>query len=367
MPSIWGYDALDLGDPWGIDTVDRRRGGARREGPVDHRLGRCRAARLLRCSSGSPAWGSPCGPRRFDQEAALARGISVRRVFAWSWGIAGAVAALAGVTLGSGPAAVTPSLGLIALAAFPAMILGGLDSPNGAVIGGLVIGVTQTLTAGYQPEYAAFLGNNFYVGHALRGDDRHPADPAVRPVRDQGGAAAMSPRLRLRTARPTPPWCASTATTCTSSRPARPASRWPCSIVLAALAPLELSDVPVLGARLRRHRRDRRHRSQPAHRVHRPGLARPRVLHRRRAPTSPATSAASRTGRSSCASCVAAAVGGLIGARHRTVRAASAWQLPRHHHARPGVPRSARVRELDVGHRRPERHTGGRRRRSSAR
>jgi branched-chain amino acid transport system permease protein len=98
-----------------------------------------------------------------DQEAALARGISVRRVFAWSWGIAGGVAALAGVSLGSGPGAVTPSLGLIALAAFPAMILGGLDSPKGAVIGGLLIGVTQTLTAGYQPEHAAFLGHNFHV------------------------------------------------------------------------------------------------------------------------------------------------------------------------------------------------------------
>jgi len=84
-------------------------------------------------------------------------------VFAWSWGIAGGVAALAGITLGSGPAAVTPSIGLIALAAFPAMILGGLDSPKGAVIGGLLIGVTQTLTAGYQPQYAAFLGENFYV------------------------------------------------------------------------------------------------------------------------------------------------------------------------------------------------------------
>ena len=57
----------------------------------------------------------------------------------------------------------TPSLGLIALAAFPAMILGGLDSPLGAVVGGVVIGLTQTLTAGYQPEYAAFLGTNFHV------------------------------------------------------------------------------------------------------------------------------------------------------------------------------------------------------------
>jgi branched-chain amino acid transport system permease protein len=87
----------------------------------------------------------------------------VRRVFAWSWAIAAGVAALAGVSLGSGPAAVTPSLGLIALTAFPAMILGGLDSPTGAVVGGVLIGITQTLTAGYQPRYAEFLGNNFYV------------------------------------------------------------------------------------------------------------------------------------------------------------------------------------------------------------
>jgi branched-chain amino acid transport system permease protein len=43
------------------------------------------------------------------------------------------------------------------------MILGGLDSPGGAVIGGMVIGVTQTLTAGYQPDHAAWLGANFHV------------------------------------------------------------------------------------------------------------------------------------------------------------------------------------------------------------
>lgn len=162
MPSIWGYDALDLGDPWGIDTVDI--GGVvlalkdlwtiALAGVV--LLGFFLFFRYSRMGVAMRA-------SALDQEAALARGISVRRVFAWSWGIAGGVAALAGVSLGAGPASITPSLGLIALAAFPAMILGGLDSPKGAVIGGLVIGVTQTLTAGYQPEYAAFLGNNFYV------------------------------------------------------------------------------------------------------------------------------------------------------------------------------------------------------------
>ena len=162
MPSIWGYDALDLGDPWGIDTVTV--GGVvlavkdlwaiALAGVV--LLGFFLFFKYSRMGVAMRA-------SALDQEAALARGISVRRVFAWSWGIAGGVAALAGVSLGSGPAAVTPSLGLVALAAFPAMILGGLDSPKGAVVGGVLIGVTQTLTAGYQPEYAAFLGNNFYV------------------------------------------------------------------------------------------------------------------------------------------------------------------------------------------------------------
>ena len=161
-PRIWGYDALDLGDPWGISTVTA--GGVVLAVKDLWTLGITAVVLLaffvfFRFSS----MGVAMRAAAFDQEAALARGISVRRVFAWSWGIAGAVAALAGVSLGSGPASITPTLGLIALAAFPAMILGGLDSPLGAVIGGIVIGVTQTLTAGYQPEYAAFLGNNFYV------------------------------------------------------------------------------------------------------------------------------------------------------------------------------------------------------------
>jgi branched-chain amino acid transport system permease protein len=45
--------------------------------------------------------------------------------------------------------------------AFPAIILGGLDSPAGAVLGGVIIGLTQTLTAGYQPRYAEWLGTGF--------------------------------------------------------------------------------------------------------------------------------------------------------------------------------------------------------------
>jgi branched-chain amino acid transport system permease protein len=96
-----------------------------------------------------------------DQEAAMAQGINPRVVFRTSWAIAGTVAALAGVMLASGPAALNPSIGLIALAAFPAMILGGLDSPLGAVVGGLIIGLVQQFTALLQPEYAPWLGTSF--------------------------------------------------------------------------------------------------------------------------------------------------------------------------------------------------------------
>jgi branched-chain amino acid transport system permease protein len=162
VPSIWGYDALDLGDPWGIDTVTAGDVVLSVKDLWAIGLAGAALAVFFVFFKFSPI-GLAMRASAFDQEAALARGISVRRVFAWSWAIAAGVAALAGVSLGSGPAAVTPSLGLIALTAFPAMILGGLDSPTGAVVGGVLIGITQTLTAGYQPRYAEFLGNNFYV------------------------------------------------------------------------------------------------------------------------------------------------------------------------------------------------------------
>lgn len=97
----------------------------------------------------------------YDQEAALAQGISVGTVFALSWALAGALAAIAGTFVAVGES-VNESLWLIALVALPVIILGGLDSLPGAVIGGLAIGVAQELTATYQG-YAPWLGGNFSV------------------------------------------------------------------------------------------------------------------------------------------------------------------------------------------------------------
>ncbi len=97
-----------------------------------------------------------------DQEAALAVGIGVPTVYALAWGIACAVAAIGGVLLAarSGSGAFNVSLGQTALLAFPALILGGLDSIPGAVVGGILIGLTYGYANGYE-HYFAWLGSGF--------------------------------------------------------------------------------------------------------------------------------------------------------------------------------------------------------------
>jgi branched-chain amino acid transport system permease protein len=98
-----------------------------------------------------------------DTEAALAVGIPLKRVHGTAWVLAGLIACVGGVFLGGFPNSVSPSLSDVAFFAFPAIILGGIDSTTGAVVGGFIIGLVQELTAGYQPTYAAFLGSDFYV------------------------------------------------------------------------------------------------------------------------------------------------------------------------------------------------------------
>jgi branched-chain amino acid transport system permease protein len=167
---IWGGDNLVLGDPWGTDSV--------RAGDVvieSKNLATLAMAGVVLAGFfllfRYTRIGIAMRATALDQEVALAQGISVRRVFAVSWGVAGAVGALAGITAAAGAAAnVQPALGFVALVAFPAMILGGLDSPLGAVIGGAIIGLTQTLTQGWVtgvlrfdwlPEAPSWLGDGF--------------------------------------------------------------------------------------------------------------------------------------------------------------------------------------------------------------
>jgi branched-chain amino acid transport system permease protein len=98
-----------------------------------------------------------------DQEVALALGIPVGRVFASTWFLSGAYAALAGVFLSMFPANAEPNLGYIALRAFPAIILGGLESPAGTVIAGLALGLLEVLAQGYVSPQLGDFGNGFHT------------------------------------------------------------------------------------------------------------------------------------------------------------------------------------------------------------
>jgi len=88
-----------------------------------------------------------------DQQAALSMGISIPRVFGVAWGLAAASAAIGGIMLGN-IVGVSPNVASIGLRVFPVVILGGLDSIAGAVIGGAIIGLLEV-----------YVG--FYVGHGL--------------------------------------------------------------------------------------------------------------------------------------------------------------------------------------------------------
>jgi len=87
-----------------------------------------------------------------SQQVAMAMGINVRRYFALAWAMAGIVSALGGIVWGA-MLGVDNQLALVGLKVFPVVILGGLDSIIGAVVGGLIVGVVENFAAGYFDPY----------------------------------------------------------------------------------------------------------------------------------------------------------------------------------------------------------------------
>jgi branched-chain amino acid transport system permease protein len=86
-----------------------------------------------------------------NQLAAWYMGIPVQRLNGMIWGISAAVAAVAGVLLAP-ITFVHANMGFIGLKAFPAAVVGGFGSLPGAIVGGLVIGVVESLSGFYLPE-----------------------------------------------------------------------------------------------------------------------------------------------------------------------------------------------------------------------
>jgi branched-chain amino acid transport system permease protein len=83
-----------------------------------------------------------------DRQAAMAAGIDVPRHVALAWALAGVICALAGV-LWTASAGGGFGVALVGLKIFPIVIIGGLDSIPGTIVGALLVGVLESLAAGY--------------------------------------------------------------------------------------------------------------------------------------------------------------------------------------------------------------------------
>lgn len=160
--TFWGYELRMLGDPWGLRTF--------LVGGVTIKI-----VDLWTIAASALALGlSFFGFRRTtigiamraaasDPEAALAHGVSPRTIQGLAWALAGVLAVVAGVFIGAGSRGVDLSVSAVALRAFPATILGGLDSTEGAVAGGLIVGLVEVMSAAYLTPNAPSLGSNVHV------------------------------------------------------------------------------------------------------------------------------------------------------------------------------------------------------------
>jgi len=155
-----GIDILPVGDPWQSSTVE----------VLGITVPQTRVAALVVAFvvlggffawSRFSDWGVAMRASAEDHRTAELMGVRLGRVSAIVWVIAAVLAVVAGVFLAAFPSpGVSPTTSAAALRAFPAAILGGLDSTGGALVGGLLIGLAETLTQGYQDQLS-FLGQGF--------------------------------------------------------------------------------------------------------------------------------------------------------------------------------------------------------------
>jgi branched-chain amino acid transport system permease protein len=155
-----GPDILNVPHPWGGESVRILKIGI-----SQNRLIAMVVAGLLIVvffvAFKYSSWGVAMRASAEDGEAAALMGIRQGRVSALAWIVAGVLAAVAALFLVGAPTpGVSAAAYTVALRAFPAAILGGLDSTGGALVGGLLIGLAESFAAGYQ-EHLLFLGRGF--------------------------------------------------------------------------------------------------------------------------------------------------------------------------------------------------------------
>ena len=147
---LMGNQSRGLGDPWGIQLIEY--GGIRIAATEIVTVFVAVLAGLLRAWFFKTKTGVAMRATAFDQEAAMAQGINVGRVFAIAWAIGAALAAIGGIFASifpRSPGGVSPVTAFIAFTAFPAV-----------VIGGLIVGIVQVMGGTYLAG-VSFLGTGF--------------------------------------------------------------------------------------------------------------------------------------------------------------------------------------------------------------
>lgn len=159
VAGVWGTAQLTLQDPWGLRRFSL---GGVRIGERDLAVVLMTAVVLVlfllffRYSRLGVAMQAAAA----DAEAAMAQGISDRVVHGLAWAIAGGLGAIAGALLAtSAGGGVRPGIEVLAYIALPVIILGGITSPAGAVVAGLLLGVAQQFAVARLPDS---LGDGFH-------------------------------------------------------------------------------------------------------------------------------------------------------------------------------------------------------------
>ena len=153
-----GTDPLLVGDPWGLDTVSI--GDVQvQQRHIAALIAMVVVVVALMLFFRLSSTGLAMRAAALDQEAAMAQGVSVGAVFALSWALAGGLAALAGVFAAAGNP-IDQTFWVVALAALPVIIVGGLDSLGGAVVAGLLVGVVESLVRAYHSDIFPNLATN---------------------------------------------------------------------------------------------------------------------------------------------------------------------------------------------------------------
>ena len=158
-----GANPRPLGDPWGADVINI--------GPA--LMAKSEVATVIvtiLCLIGiglffRSRYGIAMRATAFDQEAAMAQGISAGRIFAMAWAIGAGLAAIAGIFSSLFPRSsigVGGTTAFFAFRALPAIVIGGLDSITGAVLGGFIVGLAESYAGVYLTGASwAFLGLGF--------------------------------------------------------------------------------------------------------------------------------------------------------------------------------------------------------------